>query len=116
MVYYNRVAHAKLFSQLAEQSAITTEQTMNALILVTDLALALSLVVLLYNSRSGLRRTDTVVKLLSTYVISTSLITAIVQCLCLAAVIAYPDSLAYIAADLVASKCERAPSTCTFAF
>ncbi|KAI5121948.1 hypothetical protein M0805_002019 [Coniferiporia weirii] len=63
------------FGQLTITNNI--ERAALAMIVVTDVAIASVLVYLLYSSRSGFRRTDTVINRLIVYTVNTGLITAL---------------------------------------
>ena len=107
MVYYNTVLHAKLLSQLASHSSITVEKVMNVMALISDLSLAMSLVVLLQRRRmGGFSSTSSVIKLIIAYTIGTSLLSALLSLMALVLVIVYPDSFVWLAVDLLVSKCE----------
>ena len=107
MVYYNTVLHAKLLSQLASHSSIAVEKVMNVMALISDLSLAMSLVVLLQRRRmGGFSSTSSVIKLIIAYTIGTSLLSALLSLMALVLVIVYPDSFVWLAVDLLVSKCE----------
>ena len=77
MLYYSRIRKAKLFTEFSNRTTTTIEKVMNGIFILTDTSLAGSLVVLLRKNRSGFSKTDTIVRKLIRFTISTSLPTAI---------------------------------------
>ena len=71
MVYFARVKNTKLLVDLANPKTTTIEKIMNGVFVITDVALAGALVVLLHRSRSGFLRTDSIIKQLIAYTLST---------------------------------------------
>ncbi|EIW52183.1 uncharacterized protein TRAVEDRAFT_53608 [Trametes versicolor FP-101664 SS1] len=65
------------------------------LAVVCDLITALALIVVLRRSRTGVKRTDTVVDALIMYTVNTGLLTTILGTLVFAFAIVYPDNLIY---------------------
>ena len=106
IVYCVTISKATFLTQLATYRTSTIEKIMNSTLIFADVALAGSLVFLLQRRRSGFKKTDSGLKLIITYTVGTSAVTVIVTALALATNICYPDSFAYVACDLVISKCE----------
>ncbi|KAK0237957.1 hypothetical protein EDD85DRAFT_562871 [Armillaria nabsnona] len=71
---------------------------------VTDLLVAVSLCYYLHNSRTGIKRTNTMINKLMVYAIHTGLITAVVDILVLAFNKAYPDNLVYLSVYQIAGN------------
>ena len=71
MLYYSQVKNVKLLSDLAKHATTTTEKIMNGIFVLTDTSLAITLVILLSRNRSLGFRTDTIVKRLIAYTLST---------------------------------------------
>lgn len=96
MVFYGSVQGELLWIQLTTFKVVTIEEITSSLVVLTDVFLASSLVFLLLRLRSGVKRTDSVVKRLVVYIISTSLITSLVACLALTAAIVFPKTFLWI--------------------
>ena len=106
-VYYNSVLHAELFEQLASSTAVRNEKAWLIVTLITDLCLALSLVVLVQRRRAGGRtRTDSVLKIIIAYTIGTTLATTVCFLIALILVNVVPNSFASLAFDLLVCKRE----------
>ena len=71
MLYFSRVKNTKFLVYLANPTTTTIEKVMNGIFVITDVALAGALVVLLHRSRSGFSRTDSIIKQLIAYTLST---------------------------------------------
>ena len=112
-VYYNTLLHAKLFVQLTSRTAVTTEKVWLSVTLVTDLCLALSLVVLVQRRRAGgLARTYSVLKTIIAYTIGTTLLTTLCFILALILVNVLPNSFVSLAFDLLVCKRESNSNSC----
>ncbi|KAJ3018782.1 hypothetical protein NUW54_g252 [Trametes sanguinea] len=71
-----------------------------------DILLAATLVVTLHKSRTGFKRTDSLIDLLIVYTINTGLVTGVFGVLSLIFALVWPDSLIWSACNLVATKSE----------
>lgn len=88
------------FFQLQSKTDNALRAAMNSFALATDVALALSLIILLHRIRSGLRNTDSVVNRISVYVVSTSLVTVVVSTMAIVAEMVAPLSLSWVACNI----------------
>ncbi|EJC99656.1 uncharacterized protein FOMMEDRAFT_148554 [Fomitiporia mediterranea MF3/22] len=102
LVYFGQIYNFTDFAQLF--SVLNTERAMNAQVVVTDTCIATSLIVLLWRSRSGFRRTDSIINRLVMYTISTGLLTSLVGVVGLVGAQVQPASLIYLLADLIMPK------------
>ncbi|PBK89869.1 hypothetical protein ARMGADRAFT_1083334 [Armillaria gallica] len=93
--------HLKYFVSFARPSMKILLRGGLALHVVTDLLVAVSLCYYLHNSRTGVKRTNTMINKLMIYAIHTGLITAVADIFVLAFNRAYPDNLVYIALYLI---------------
>ena len=105
MIYYANIHNKKLFSQLSSNTTEVIEKVTCSIILFTDIVLASCLVFLLYRRRSGFGKTDSIVKRLITYIVSTSLVTVIVMGLAFISLFAFPGTFLYISLTRLVSQC-----------
>ena len=71
------------FSDLASKTPLAIDKAMNVIVLVADLALAGSLVILLHRKRSPFAETNSVIKTITAYTISTSFVTVVISTIAL---------------------------------
>ncbi|KAM5544726.1 hypothetical protein V8D89_001624 [Ganoderma adspersum] len=76
----------------------------NAAATVTDVLLTSILVYSLHKSRTGIKRTDSMINVLIMYAVNTGLLTSIFNILCLVFGFVFPQSFTYAAVDLVSSR------------
>ncbi|KAK0192772.1 hypothetical protein F5146DRAFT_1191721 [Armillaria mellea] len=93
--------YLKYFLFFARPSMRNLMRAALVLHVVTDLLVAVSLCYYLHNSRTGIKRTNTMIDKLMVYAIHTGLTTAFVDILVLAFNKAYPDNLVYMAVYLI---------------
>lgn len=86
---------------------LNTERALNVVVLFTDTFIAVVLIFLLWKLRSGTKKTDTVVKRLVIYTISTGLVTSLWAIIALIGTEVKPDSFIYVLVDLVFPKCDN---------
>ncbi|EJC99900.1 uncharacterized protein FOMMEDRAFT_136449 [Fomitiporia mediterranea MF3/22] len=99
LVFFGKSYGFSSFEQLASIQNIIT--ALNSLITVVDSVIAITLVILLQRRRSAYKSTDSVVKRLIMYSISTGLITGIWSIIGLVGVVAMPKSNLDVFVDLV---------------
>ncbi|KAL5521485.1 hypothetical protein ACEPAF_2233 [Sanghuangporus sanghuang] len=102
VVYYGLIYNSNQLDQLAKSLDIVI--ALNAVIAFTDTFLASVLIWLLWKSRCGNRRTDSIINRLVLYTIGSGLVTSLWMILALVGVGAAPNSLIYALADLVLPK------------
>ena len=108
VVFYSAILDATLFVQLSSSSNVAIGKAQVVVTLVTDLALALSLVFLIQRRRAGnFPSTDSVLKVIIAYTIGTSLLTTLCLLIVLILIIVFPDSFVWLACDLLV--CKREP-------
>ncbi|KAL5530979.1 hypothetical protein ACEPAG_3855 [Sanghuangporus baumii] len=100
--YFGQVYHFTNAAQLL--GALNTERAMNALVVVADTLIAVVLIYLLWNRRSGIRKTDSIIKRLVIYTIGTGLVTSLWGIIGLAGAQVLPSSFIYLLVDLVMPK------------
>ncbi|PIL32312.1 hypothetical protein GSI_05558 [Ganoderma sinense ZZ0214-1] len=76
----------------------------NAAATVTDVLLTTILVYSLHKSRTGIKRTDSMINVLIMYAVNTGLLTSAFNILCLVFGFLFPQSFTYAAVDLVSSR------------
>ena len=106
IAYYAHITVLKSSLELTSHTSETFEKAMNIVFLITDSSLAASLTFLLWRMRSGIPRTDSIVRLVMIYTLSTSLCTTAIAVLSLVTNIVFPQSFAYLALDFIGSKCK----------
>lgn len=89
--------HLKYFVQFERHSVTSLVRASLAIHVVTDFLVAGSLCYYLHSSRTGVKRTDTLINRLMVYAIHNGLITAVADILVMAFNIAYPGNLVYLA-------------------
>ncbi|KAL5514829.1 hypothetical protein ACEPAG_2145 [Sanghuangporus baumii] len=93
------------FSLLAElPRAIHIEIALNSVVAFSDMLIALVMIWMLWNSRPGVKRTDTIVNRLIAYTIGSGLVTALWVIVALIAAQVKPHSFVYLLVDLVLPK------------
>ncbi|KAI0330297.1 hypothetical protein GY45DRAFT_1434763 [Cubamyces sp. BRFM 1775] len=70
-----------------------------------DFLLTGTLIIALHKSRTGFKRTDTLIDVLIIYTINTGLLTGILSVLSLIFALVAPDNMIYFALNLIATKC-----------
>ncbi|KAL5492836.1 hypothetical protein ACEPAI_4284 [Sanghuangporus weigelae] len=101
-LYYGQIFSFLQMEQFL--NAIPTELAMNCIIAFTDTLIAVALIWLLRKSRSGFKRTDSLINRLVMYTIGSGLVTSIVMILALINVCVAPHALYYLLADLLLPK------------
>ncbi|THH01308.1 hypothetical protein EW145_g6941 [Phellinidium pouzarii] len=94
MVYFGKENGFTDYTQLTK--SVSVEHVATAIITVTDLVIASTLVWLLHSSRSGFKRTDTVINRLILYTVNTGLITGLCALAALVTGFALPNTSLYI--------------------
>ncbi|PBK71173.1 hypothetical protein ARMSODRAFT_954941 [Armillaria solidipes] len=89
--------HLKYFVQFERHSVTSLVRASLAIHVVTDFLVAGSLCYYLHSSRTGVKRTNTMINRLMVYAIHNGLITAVADILVMAFNIAYPGNLVYLA-------------------
>ncbi|RPD54863.1 hypothetical protein L227DRAFT_339887 [Lentinus tigrinus ALCF2SS1-6] len=79
--------------------------TGSAMAITADLLLTTVLIVTLHRSRTGIKRTDSIIDVLILYALSTGLLTSIFNILSFLFTVLYIDNLIYVAFALVVTKC-----------
>ena len=79
---------------------------MNCITVFTDSLLAVVIIWLLWRSRSGIKKTDSVVNRLIMYTIGSGLVTALWTVVALIGAEVAPQTFIYLLVDLVIPKCE----------
>ncbi|KAL5478271.1 hypothetical protein ACEPAI_2455 [Sanghuangporus weigelae] len=102
VAYFGQMYNLTSFAQLP--GILNTERALNVVVLFTDTFIAIVLIVLLWKLRSGTKKTDTVVKRLVIYTISTGLVTSLWAVVALIGTEVKPDSFIYVLVDLVFPK------------
>ena len=105
-IYYAKATQTVLFIDLMLPQNVHIEQAMNVLFMAADLALAISMVVLLRKRRSGFPKTDSIVKRIVLYTVGTSVATVFISTVALVSVLVAPQSFLFLAADLTICKCK----------
>ena len=105
VVYYANIRDNVFFTQLSSHTTGVIEKTMCVFIVVTDISLAGSLVFLLRRRRSGFAKTDSIIKRLIAYIVSTSLVTVVVAALCIMSLFAFPRTFLFISFAHFISQC-----------
>ncbi|KAL5478240.1 hypothetical protein ACEPAI_2424 [Sanghuangporus weigelae] len=100
--YYGQIYSATIVTQLTE--AVHTELAMNYIVVCTDALLAGVLVWLLYRSRSGVKRTDSIVNRVIMYTIGSGLVPAVWAIVAAIGAQVSPRSVIYLLVDLVIPK------------
>ncbi|KLO17951.1 hypothetical protein SCHPADRAFT_900136 [Schizopora paradoxa] len=101
-VYYGKCYHMTSLAQL--QTLLTLEKICNVFGAVSDISIAGTLVFLLRKSRTGFKRTETLVNRLVMFTINTGLITSMCAIMALVSVLAWPNTFLYIAFYLLISR------------
>ncbi|KAL5506928.1 hypothetical protein ACEPAH_6384 [Sanghuangporus vaninii] len=96
---YMHLVHVRPLS-----TTIKFERAMNVLVFVTDTAIALVIVTLLWRCRSGFKRTEGIIKRLVALTIGTGLITVVLAILALIVAEVLPDTFIYLIIDFCISK------------
>ena len=104
VVYYARIYNLSSWTQFSD--VVHTEFAMNCISAFTDTLLGVVVVWLLWRSRSGIRRTDSLINRLVMYMVGSGLVTSIFTVLALVSARVAPNSLIYLLADLVFPKRE----------
>ena len=104
LTYFGQVYHFTNSVQLL--TVLNTERAMNALVVVADTLIAATLIYLLWNHRSGIRRTDSIIKRLVVYTIGTGLVTSLWGVIGIVGAQVMPSSFIYLLVALVMPKCE----------
>lgn len=94
IISYGMEANVSTFQQLSTDFRVV--HAINSLSVAADGSIALTLVFLLHKTRSGFRRTDTVINRLIIYSINTSLVTSICSVGSLVATIAWPQTFIFL--------------------
>ncbi|KAK0237743.1 hypothetical protein EDD85DRAFT_555306 [Armillaria nabsnona] len=92
------------FCRLGISMFVTGYRASLALYVVTDLLIALLLCYFLHSSRTGIKRTDTLINRLIVYAIHNGLITSVADIFVIAFNIAYPKNLVYLSVDLIVAN------------
>lgn len=107
VTYFGQVYHITQASELIR--FINTERAAMIIFVVVDTIIAVVLSFLLYRMRSGVKKTDSIVKRLILYTISTGLITSLWGVVGLVGAFVRPNSFIYLLVDLVFPKCAFSP-------
>ncbi|KAL5524135.1 hypothetical protein ACEPAG_8308 [Sanghuangporus baumii] len=103
-----QLAYGSVYIHLVHVRPLSTtikfERAMNVLVFVTDIAIALAIVILLRRRRSGFRRTEGLIKRLVALTIGTSLITGVMAILAFIVAEVLPNTLIYLIIDFCISK------------
>lgn len=94
LIYYIKCFHFKTFAEL--QTIFTITRVINSVTAVTDASIALVLVYLLQSSRSGFKKSDSIINRLIAFAINTGLITGICAVISLITGLTLPNTLVYI--------------------
>ncbi|KAK0458201.1 uncharacterized protein EV420DRAFT_1544130 [Desarmillaria tabescens] len=92
-IYSLYLKYFVLFERHSMTSLVRASLTVHV---VTDLLVAISLCYYLHNSRTGIRRTDTIINRLMVYAVHNGLITSIADIFVIAFNTAYPSNLVYL--------------------
>ncbi|KAF9256104.1 hypothetical protein L218DRAFT_1007813 [Marasmius fiardii PR-910] len=90
----NGLIHVKTFEDLTTMKGLSV--TVNILAVVSDLYIALALCCLLYSSKTGYHKSDTIVRKLSIYALNTGLITSACALASFISITAAPTTFIYI--------------------
>ncbi|KAL5536480.1 hypothetical protein ACEPAF_302 [Sanghuangporus sanghuang] len=99
LTFFAKAVHFTVFTQNASIQGLVT--ALNSMIAFVDMTIALTLVILLQRRRSRYKSTDSVVKRLMMYSISTGMITGVWSLIGIAGVIALPKSNLDVFVDLI---------------
>ncbi|KAK0200034.1 hypothetical protein DFS33DRAFT_213487 [Desarmillaria ectypa] len=89
--------HLKYFVRFERNSMTSLVRASLAIHVVTDILVAASLCYYLHSSRTGIKRTDTIINRLMVYAVHNGLLTAVADILVIAFNTAYPSNLIYLA-------------------
>ena len=106
MVLIGYMFHVDIFTDLDTSFFREIQWTVDAFVLMTDSAVAMTLVVLIYRMQSGFKATTSITNRLIQYVIGTTLITFCISIAATACSIASPLSVSWLALDLLNTRCE----------
>ena len=99
------ISKTRTFQHLEQLVTIVRyERAMNVIVLITDTAIALVLIYLLWNRRSGFKKTESIIKRLVAFTIGTGLITSIMAIVAFVAAEALPNSFIYLLIDFCMAK------------
>ena len=107
LVFYGRIYHFTQVFQLF--GVVHLELALNYVVAVADAYIALVLVWLLWQGRSGIKKTDSVINRLVMYTVSSSLITAVWEVAAVIGAEVAPHSFIYLMADMVLPKRQFTP-------
>ncbi|KLO11878.1 hypothetical protein SCHPADRAFT_449622 [Schizopora paradoxa] len=102
LVYFIKSIHFTEFAQLT--TLFTLEKVLNVFGVVSDFTIAGTLIILLHRSRTGFRRSETIVNRLILFTINTGLATSLCAILALIFVSVFPNTFIYIFFYLLISK------------
>ena len=105
VVYISKTRSFQHLEQLV--TIVKYERAMNVIVLITDTAIALVLIYLLWNRRSGFKKTESIIKRLVAFTIGTGLITSIMAIVAFVAAEALPNSFIYLLIDFCMAKRKR---------
>ncbi|PBK90117.1 hypothetical protein ARMGADRAFT_1014751 [Armillaria gallica] len=96
--------HLKYFVLFDRGTMASLARASLVLYVVTDLLVALLLCYFLHSSRTGIKRTDTLINKLIVYAIHNGLITSVADIFVIVFNIAYPKNLVYLSVDLIVAN------------
>ncbi|KAL5484814.1 hypothetical protein ACEPAI_7456 [Sanghuangporus weigelae] len=103
-----QLVYASVYMHLVHVRPLSTtikfERAMNVLVFITDISIALAIVILLWRRRSGFKRTEGLIKRLVALTIGTSLITGVMAILALVVAEVLPNTFIYLIIDFCISK------------
>ncbi|KAI5118152.1 hypothetical protein M0805_000531 [Coniferiporia weirii] len=101
-VYFAKIYNLADLEQFSNVLAL--ECIMNSVVTVTDIAIAAVLAFLLYSLRSGMKQSDSLVRRLIVYTISTGLASSVAGLMALVTALALPNTFIYLIPDIVIAK------------
>ena len=104
LIYYIKCYHFTEFSELL--TIFTLTRVINSTTALADASIALVLVYLLQSSRSGFKRSDTIINRLIAFAINTGLITGVCAIISLITGLTLPNTLVYIMFYVTLSRCK----------
>ncbi|KAL5524130.1 hypothetical protein ACEPAG_8303 [Sanghuangporus baumii] len=102
VVYISKTRSLQHLAQLV--TIVRYERAMNVIVLITDTAIALVLIYLLWSRRSGFKKTESIINRLVAFTIGTGLITSIMAIVAFVAAETLPNSFIYLLIDFCMAK------------